>query len=249
MVMIKMNDLGMVYENLKPLGIKTVVDVGGFYGVFSEKLNEEIDIDSTIFEANPNCEEFLKEQDFPYIIAALSDTEEVRHLYLRDDAAPDEDPDPWITCTGASFYLENTSAYKYWYTIPLQTKLLDSFEVYPEGIDLLKIDVQGSEVEVISGAKETLKRTKYCLLECSLVNYNRDAPRFSELIKKMNDNGFFIHSILNEHVGSKNEKIDGVHHGEKVLQLDILFSCDQTENNCMLDIIKYQEEIIYFKEI
>jgi FkbM family methyltransferase len=238
-----MNDRGMVYKNLKSLDIKTVVDVGGFYGEFSEKLNEEIDIDSTIFEANPYCEEFLKKQKFPYNIAALSDTEQVRHLYLRDEDDPDEDP--WITCTGASFFLENTPAYKYWHTIPLQTKLLDSFDVYPEGIDLLKIDVQGAEVEVIGGAKETLKRTKYCLLECSLINYNHDAPRFSELIKKMNDNGFFIHSIVNEHVGSKNETIGDIPHGEKVLQLDILFSCDQTENKCMLDIMKYQEEIIF----
>lgn len=48
----------------------------------------------------------------------------------------------------------------------LEIKTLDSFML--EDIDVLKIDVEGFEYDVLSGAKRTLKRADYLLMELSL---------------------------------------------------------------------------------
>lgn len=236
-----MNDTGMMVSNIASLGIKSVIDIGGFYGTFSNELNQATPIESIIFEANPNCEPMLSEQKFPYIMTGLSNTKETKELYLRIDG----NGDPWVTCTGASFYLEKTPAYKDYYTVPIKTSLLDDYDLYPEGVDLIKIDVQGSELDVIDGGIDTIKRAKYCLLECSLANYNQEAPKTSDIIQKMNSIGFYVHSIVDTHIGDPDQVIDGKVYGEKVLQIDILFSSDISENTSMLDIIKYQEQIIY----
>ena len=48
--------------------------------------------------------------------------------------------------------------------------------------DLVKMDVQGCEKDVFLGAQETLKNTKYLILEAQHKEYNRGAPNSKELI-------------------------------------------------------------------
>jgi FkbM family methyltransferase len=43
--------------------------------------------------------------------------------------------------------------------------------------DLVKIDVQGSELDVINGGLETIKSAKYLIVELQHTQYNRGAPR------------------------------------------------------------------------
>ncbi len=56
-------------------------------------------------------------------------------------------------------------------------------------IDLIKIDVEGYELKVLKGAIDTLKNTKYVIIEVTLSNifknYNKD-----EIIKLLENNGF-----------------------------------------------------------
>ena len=56
-------------------------------------------------------------------------------------------------------------------------------------IDLIKIDVEGYELKVLKGAIDTLKKTKYVIIEVTLSNifknYNKD-----EIIKLLENNGF-----------------------------------------------------------
>jgi FkbM family methyltransferase len=50
----------------------------------------------------------------------------------------------------------------------LKISTLDDQELFKEPIDLLKIDVEGYEANVLEGAKKTLKKAKYLLMEVSL---------------------------------------------------------------------------------
>jgi hypothetical protein len=56
--------------------------------------------------------------------------------------------------------------------------------------DLIKIDVQGAELDVLRGATETLKSVNHVILELQVVEYNKGAPLRDEVILYMHQLGF-----------------------------------------------------------
>lgn len=56
--------------------------------------------------------------------------------------------------------------------------------------DLLKLDVQGYELEVLKGASDALTTAQFVLMETSLIQINRGCPLFSEVIAFMNGANF-----------------------------------------------------------
>jgi FkbM family methyltransferase len=65
----------------------------------------------------------------------------------------------------------------------IDIKTLDSFGLF--GIDLLKIDVEGYEGEVIDGAKKTLAKSKFALIEVSLKR--KTSHTNIDMLKKLAD--------------------------------------------------------------
>lgn len=161
-------------------------------------------------EANKNCEPALRLLGKPYDIVALSDKEGFADLYIEKI-----NPIP----TGASLYKENTDWYaegKY-ETIRTPTATLDSRNYFNgEPIDLIKIDVQGSELDILKGGERTVKNTSYLLIELSLLQYNQGAPLIEEVIDKMIEYGFCIVDILEYHSFPQL-------YGGAIFQLDALF--------------------------
>ena len=90
-------------------------------------------------------------------------------------------------------------------------------------IDLLKLDVQGAELLILDGSKNTLKRTEFVLLEVNIVQYNKDSPLFAEVIKYMDDIGFIVFDIIETHP-----------YNNYLLQIDILFSRKDSNFNLKL---------------
>jgi hypothetical protein len=56
--------------------------------------------------------------------------------------------------------------------------------------DFIKIDVQGAELDIIHGAKNTLKNCKQLIVELQSEQYNENAPLADETIKVLNEHGF-----------------------------------------------------------
>jgi FkbM family methyltransferase len=137
-----------------------------------------------LIEGNPECEDELRSTGAETYIAMLSDSFRVVQFYRRKGAPG---------CTGCSVYRENTEFYNDASIEPIDAiagtldSLLDDREL--ENL-LIKMDVQGSELDVLRGAPKTLCKTKALVLEVSFSNYNQGAPLIDEVEKHVFDSGF-----------------------------------------------------------
>jgi hypothetical protein len=95
------------------------------------------------------------------------------------------------------------------------TKRLDSL-VTAHGLalpDLAKIDTQGSELDVIAGARHALSQCAVVIVETSFLNYNRNAPMFADVVAAFDKLGFKCTDICEIHRAR----------ADIVFQLDLLF--------------------------
>lgn len=190
---------------------KIAIDIGANVGDFSKELYYRFpNCEIVMVEANPNCEKYLRVLELPHEIIALSDKEETKDFYVEKTNS---------TATGASFYIENTEWYsegKY-ETVKTKTFTLDSRNYFKQrNVDLIKIDVQGSELDVLIGGEKTIKRTNFVLLELSLTEYNKSAPGIQKVVDKMIEFGFYIIDILEYH------SFSNLYNGQ-IFQIDALF--------------------------
>jgi FkbM family methyltransferase len=195
----------------KYINPKKAIDIGANIGNFTRQLiHRNPHCRVVMVEANPSCDSYLRLLNIPYEMVALSDKEGFADLYI-------ETIDP--IATGASLYKENTDWYsdgKY-NTITVPTKTLDNCDYFNgESIDLIKIDVQGAELDILNGGEKTIKNTKYVLSEVSLVEYNEGAPLIGDVIDKMKEYGFNMLDIIEYH------SFPTLYKGA-IFQIDILF--------------------------
>jgi FkbM family methyltransferase len=194
----------LLFDHIKP---KNFLDIGAHVGDFTKKvLEKNPNCLCHMIEANPYCENFLKDIQVPYSMVALSNFKGTKDLYLEKKNR---------ICTGASLYLENSEFYTEgsFDTVEVKTEMLDSLKIFHnELIDLIKIDVQGSELDILIGGEKTFKRTSFILLELSMVEYNWNAPLMPSVVNKLREYNFRIHEI-----------VDSLVNRNQVLQTDFLF--------------------------
>jgi FkbM family methyltransferase len=82
------------------------------------------------------------------------------------------------------------------------------------GSVLLKVDVQGYELDVLNGAKELLPRCEAVILEVSFFRFHSNEPDVFEVISYMKERGFVMYDLFEGH----NRPIDNA-----LAQRDILF--------------------------
>ena len=95
---------------------------------------------------------------------------------------------------GNSYYKENTEHYTESDGITTVGWTLDgivSDNRWPLP-DLIKIDVQGAEMDILKGATKCLTQCNDIILEAQHINYNAGAPRDTEVFKFMESIGYEI---------------------------------------------------------
>jgi FkbM family methyltransferase len=164
----------------------TIYDIGAYYGNWT-KLARRIYPSARyfLFEANPEHASILQSTGERYFIAALAEKDGARaDFYTPRNAG----------ATGASFFREQTIHYQgeSLRVVPLATRRLDVL-VKEHGLpspDLIKLDVQGSEVAVLRGAGEFLDTCSAIVAELSFVQGNEGAPQASEVMTRIHEFGF-----------------------------------------------------------
>jgi FkbM family methyltransferase len=76
---------------------------------------------------------------------------------------------------------------------------LNSLLANHQAIDLLKIDAQGYELNILSGADKILPRVQAVLLEIALIEVNEGSPILHEVMSYMHDRNFVAFDILELH--------------------------------------------------
>ena len=169
-----------------------ILDIGANIGQFHQ-LAKQTFPEAFIFsiEASLDCEPSLKELTDNYYIGLLAKDTSEYNFYSRKNAP---------TGTGNSIYRELTHFYSDDQLEIIKQKgikLDDLFEPDSE-FDLIKIDTQGSELDIITGGIILCKKAKGILLEVSLTQYNEGAPLHEEVVQFMSDFGFIKTEILDE---------------------------------------------------
>jgi len=166
-----------------------VIDVGAYHGEWTQ-LAKRVWPDAPVLmmEAQEEKMDILRGvadrlRDVRAVNALLGETDgEKRRFFTME--------------TGSSMYEERTSAPRCESVKTVAT--LDRVLSNGEGLGkevLLKLDVQGAEMEVLRGASAVLERCEFLLLECSVVEYNEGAPLLGEVLSIMGAWNFRIYDI------------------------------------------------------
>jgi FkbM family methyltransferase len=78
--------------------------------------------------------------------------------------------------------------------------------------DLIKLDIQGYELEALRGSEECLKNARYVISEVSFVEFYRGQALFPEIVEFLNKRGFNVYAL------GVNTPL-----GQKLYQTDVLF--------------------------
>lgn len=78
--------------------------------------------------------------------------------------------------------------------------------------DVIKLDIQGFELEALKGASETLEKTKYILAEVSFTEFYKGQAYFSDIVSYLNTQGFELCALS-----------ESTRTGELLEQTDVLF--------------------------
>ena len=188
---------------------RTLLDVGAHIGTFSLAFLQAFpECVPTLVEPNPFCEEALAKLPFERRMAAASDENGEAELFLTKE---------WLQSTGTSLYRENTDFFRDEVTIKRtvpKARLDDLFA--GRRFDFVKIDTQGSELDVLRGGETVLRGADYILIEISLVNYNAGAAPAEAVIAQLASMGFAPVDLTDFH------RLRGVQEGG-LLQIDLLF--------------------------
>ena len=171
--------------------INVVYDVGAHVGDFTKKLKTffKRGTEYHMFEGSPTK---TKADGGKWHKVLLSDKDDVTVDFYHDGG------------TGDTYYRETDEYLKSDYKISkLTTKRLDTY-VRENGLplpDLIKIDVQGAELDVLRGCDEILEHCKviHCEIPAEGIEFNRGSPTQEEYLEFFEGLGFTNKEFIKDH--------------------------------------------------
>jgi FkbM family methyltransferase len=181
---------------LKTLGFapKTIYDIGAYRGGWTRLAREVFpDAAFVLFEANADNAAHLRKAGLRHYTVALAAEDGEKALFLPREG----------DATGTSLYRENSAHYDADNLVvrrvaAARLDTLVAAQRLPPA-ELVKIDVQGAELDVIAGAKTALAHCQALIVELSLASYNKDAPLIGETLPAVTQHGLRCIDICELH--------------------------------------------------
>ncbi len=206
----QITDTNFILNSLKTKGFNPqyVVDVGCGYGEWTKKMMKYFkNSNFLLFDADDSNKEKLDKlvkvnKNTTYQIALLSDDIEDYQFFKMG--------------YGSSIYEEQTSHKREIKNIKSQ-KLIDLLpkELKNSNNNMIKLDVQGSELKILYGLESLLEKFEIIILETSIHKYNKDAPLFNEVLNFMNNKEYKLYDLFDF------KRLGG--HKSFLLQVDCIF--------------------------
>lgn len=179
-------NLKLVTEYFQP---KKILDVGANTGQWYKQAKECFP-DSRIIsvEGNIHCMRDLLKNNPNSVNVFLAEEEGYSDFFINKEN---------LLSTGSSIYKEISQHFRHDNTkcMRVKTKTLDRLFAKLD-FDLIKLDTQGSEVDILKGGLHTLKKAKGCIVEVSHKPYNTNAPLSHEVVDFMLEQQFFLKETL-----------------------------------------------------
>ena len=198
-----------------------ILDIGAHYGEWTNnvhELNLFPNAQYILFEANEAATTMLNRMTVKYAIALLSDEDGKEVDYYMCSA------EHCGIDTGNSIYAELTPIFHNHATIQKRTtmtldSLLDVNGLNDITIGVMKLDIQGSELAALRGAKHALSRVSgIIIMEVSILPYNGpDAPSFFDIHSFMHEQGWVMVEILEKSYSTHGNR-------ELLVQMDVVFA-------------------------
>ena len=146
-------------------------------------------VDIIAFDAIEEAEELYKSQNIKFHIGVLSDQDNKVLKFYENKENP----------AGNSYYKEighpnsihvyPENSYTEKKAMTLQSIVQQNNFLLP---DIVKIDVQGAELDILKGGQNIINHAKYLIIELQNVEYNRGAPLENITIEYLQTNGWKI---------------------------------------------------------
>jgi FkbM family methyltransferase len=184
-------NIAAALSHLAQLGLKprTVIDVGAasgtfeLYETFPDALHLLIE---PLEEFEVNLREISKKYNMKVVIAAACDRSGTTSINVHH------------VLTGSSMLQEVEGVHVDGVQRVVKAVTIDSLckENELKAPFIIKIDVQGGELIVLNGAKETMKDAELIILEVQLFKFYKDGPEFYDVINFMKNNGYCVYDIV-----------------------------------------------------
>lgn len=172
------------------LNIRSVFDVGAASGTWP------------LYRAFPSARHLLVEpleEFYPtleHVVTQLSQAELICAAATRKTGKTSIHVHPDLV--GSSFYKEDEDSNVNGVERTIQGITLDDIcvEKGARSPYLIKVDTQGAELDVLSGAEQILSETEMVILEVSFFKFFNGGPQFYDCIQFMHDRGFVVYDIF-----------------------------------------------------
>ena len=202
-----MEKLINIFKEFKKAGynFETIYDIGACVGNWSDTVKNHA-LSSTqfiLFEANPEYNKILSQKPYKFFCGEVLTFPDQKKVKFYNG-----------TNTGDSYYKETTRFYDNQSYIELPCTTLDKL-ITQHNLPIpnfIKLDTQGSELDILDGADSIIDKVDFILTEMPIVCYNKGAPDISMYLNYFKERDFLPFDVIETH---RAENI--------LIQLDILF--------------------------